>query len=73
MQEILLMAEQAARDLKINKFTDYWFDAGEKFHASKADSQWRFKKTLLDAWPPKYSNFRGVIKNDALSCAESIF
>lgn len=56
MQEILLTTEQLARYLKIDKFTLYRLVSQKKIPAFKVGSQWRFKKTMIDAWLEKNSN-----------------
>jgi len=56
MQEILLTTEQVADYLRIDKFTLYRLVSLKKIPAFKVGSQWRFKKTLIDAWLAKNSN-----------------
>jgi excisionase family DNA binding protein len=59
MQEILLTAEQVARYLRVDKFTDYRLIAQKKIPAFKVGNQWRFKEELLDDWLKKNSNLSG--------------
>ena len=58
MQEKLLTAEQVASYLKIDKFTVYRLVTQKKIPAFKVGNQWRFKKTMIDAWLMKNSNMR---------------
>lgn len=57
MQEKLLTAIQVAQYLKIDKFTVYRLVAQKKIPAFKVGNQWRFKRTLIDKWLMKNSNF----------------
>ncbi len=50
MQDALLTTEQVANYLKIDKFTVYRLVAQKKLPAFKVGNQWRFKRTLLEAW-----------------------
>ena len=50
MQEVLLTTDQVANYLKIDKFTVYRLVAQKKLPAFKVGNQWRFKRTLLEAW-----------------------
>jgi len=50
MQHVLLTTEQVANYLKIDKFTVYRLVAQKKLPAFKVGNQWRFKRTLLEAW-----------------------
>jgi len=50
MQEVLLTTQQVANYLKIDKFTVYRLVAQKKLPAFKVGNQWRFKRTLLEAW-----------------------
>ncbi len=50
MQEVLLSTQQVANYLKIDKFTVYRLVAQKKLPAFKVGNQWRFKRTLLEAW-----------------------
>ena len=56
MQENLLTADQVARYLKVDKFTIYRLVTQKKIPAFKVGNQWRFKKTILDAWLLRNSN-----------------
>lgn len=50
MQEILLTAEQIAQYLNVDKFTVYRLVTQGKIPAFKVGSQWRFKKSMVEAW-----------------------
>jgi excisionase family DNA binding protein len=50
MQDVLLTTGQVANYLKIDKFTVYRLVAQKKLPAFKVGNQWRFKRTLLEAW-----------------------
>ncbi|HEX9444934.1 MAG TPA: helix-turn-helix domain-containing protein [Candidatus Binatia bacterium] len=56
MQEKLLTTVQVARYLGVDKFTVYRLVTKKKILAFRVGSQWRFKKTLLDAWLMRNSN-----------------
>ena len=56
MQEKLLTTQQVARYLGVDKFTVYRLVTKKKILAFRVGSQWRFKKTLLDAWLMRNSN-----------------
>jgi excisionase family DNA binding protein len=56
MQENLLTADQVAHYLKVDKFTVYRLVSQKKIPAFKVGSQWRFKRTMIDAWLLKNSN-----------------
>lgn len=58
MQENLLTTEQVARYLKVDKFTVYRLVARKKIPAFRVGNQWRFKKSMLEAWLMKNSNIR---------------
>jgi len=58
MQENLLTAEQVAHYLKVDKFTVYRLVSQKKIPAFKVGSQWRFKRSMIDAWLVKNSNIR---------------
>lgn len=62
MQETLLTVEQIASYLKIDKFTVYRLVAQKDIPAFKVGNQWRFKRSLIDAWLTRNSNLRR--KND---------
>jgi len=50
MQDVLLTTGQVANYLRIDKFTVYRLVAQKKLPAFKVGNQWRFKRTLLEAW-----------------------
>jgi excisionase family DNA binding protein len=56
MQEVLLTTAQVAEYLKIDKFTVYRLVTQRNIPAFKVGSQWRFKKTMIDAWLKENSN-----------------
>jgi excisionase family DNA binding protein len=56
MQEVLLTTAQVAEYLKIDKFTVYRLVTQKNIPAFKVGSQWRFEKTMIDAWLLKNSN-----------------
>lgn len=56
MPEKLLTTDQVARYLKIDKFTVYRLVTQKKMPAFKVGNQWRFRKTMIDAWLMKHSN-----------------
>jgi len=56
MQERLLTTNQVANYLKVDKFTVYRLVAQKKIPAFRVGNQWRFKKTLIDAWLRQNSN-----------------
>jgi excisionase family DNA binding protein len=56
MPEKLLTTDQVARYLKIDKFTVYRLVTQKKIPAFKVGNQWRFRKTMIDAWLMKNSN-----------------
>jgi excisionase family DNA binding protein len=58
MQENLLTTEQIAKYLKVDKFTVYRLVTQKRIPAFKVGNQWRFKKTLIEAWLMTNSNFR---------------
>ncbi len=60
MQEDLLTTEQVARYLRVDKFTIYRLVAQRKLPAFRVGNQWRFKRTVVDAWLIKNSNMRTV-------------
>jgi excisionase family DNA binding protein len=62
MQEKLLTTEQVARYLGVDKFTIYRLVTRKKILAFRVGNQWRFKKTLVDAWLMKNSNVNGASK-----------
>ncbi|MBI1995155.1 MAG: helix-turn-helix domain-containing protein [Deltaproteobacteria bacterium] len=56
MQEILLTVEQVAGYLHVDKFTVYRLVAQKELPAFKVGNQWRFKRSLIDAWLMRNSN-----------------
>jgi excisionase family DNA binding protein len=58
MQENLLTTAQVARYLRIDKFTVYRLVAQRKIPAFRVGNQWRFKRSVIDAWLMKNSNIR---------------
>jgi len=50
VQEKLLSTDQLANYLKIDKFTVYRLVRQKKIPAFKVGNQWRFKKSMIDAW-----------------------
>jgi len=56
MQETLLTVEQVAGYLKVDKFTVYRLVAAKEMPAFKVGNQWRFKRSLIDAWLMRNSN-----------------
>ena len=60
MQENLLTTEQVAQYLKVDKFTVYRLVAQKKIPAFRVGNQWRFKKTMIEAWLMKNSNMRAA-------------
>jgi len=56
MQERLLTTNQVANYLKVDKFTVYRLVAQKKIPAFRVGNQWRFKKTMIDAWLRQNSN-----------------
>ena len=56
MQERLLTTIQVANYLKVDKFTVYRLVAQKKIPAFRVGNQWRFKKTMIDAWLRQNSN-----------------
>jgi excisionase family DNA binding protein len=57
MQENLLTAQQVARYLRVDIFTIYRLVTQKKIPAFKVGNQWRFKKSILEEWLLKNSNF----------------
>lgn len=58
MQEQMLTTEQVARYLKVDKFTVYRWVAKKKIPAFRVGNQWRFKRSIIEAWLMKNSNMR---------------
>jgi len=62
-QDVLLSSQEVARFLNINKFTVYRLVAQRKIPAFKVGSQWRFKKSMIEAWLRKNMNIAAT-RND---------
>lgn len=58
MQENLLTTDQLAEYLKVDKFTIYRLVARKKIPAFRVGNQWRFKRTMVEAWLMKNANIR---------------
>ena len=58
VQEILLSTEQVARYLKVDKLTVYRLVAGKKIPAFRVGNQWRFKRSMIEAWLMKNMNIQ---------------
>ena len=58
MQETLLTVEQVAGYLSVDKFTVYRLIAQKEIPAFKVGNQWRFKRSLIEAWLMRNSNVR---------------
>lgn len=58
MQENLLTTEQLARYLKVDKFTIYRLVTRKKIPAFRVGNQWRFKRSMIEAWLMKNSNMQ---------------
>ncbi len=58
MQDDLLTTTQVARYLKVDKFTVYRLISQKKIPAFRVGNQWRFRKSMLDAWLMKNLNSR---------------
>ena len=56
MQDNLLTTTQVARYLKVDKFTIYRLVAQKKIPAFRVGNQWRFRKSMIDAWLMKNLN-----------------
>ena len=56
MQENLLTTEQVAEYLRIDKFTVYRLVTQKKMPAFKVGNQWRFKKSMIEAWLKNHMN-----------------
>jgi len=56
MQENLLTTAQVAEYLKVDKFTVYRLVTQKNIPAFKVGNQWRFNKSMIDAWLLKNSN-----------------
>jgi excisionase family DNA binding protein len=62
VRETLITVEQVASYLSVDKFTVYRLIAQKEIPAFKVGNQWRFKRSLIDAWLMRNSNVRR--KND---------
>ncbi|HTM08921.1 MAG TPA: helix-turn-helix domain-containing protein [Verrucomicrobiae bacterium] len=58
MQGNLLTTTQVARYLRVDKFTIYRLVAQKKIPAFRVGNQWRFRKSMIDAWLMKNLNSR---------------
>jgi len=58
VRETLITVEQVAGYLSVDKFTVYRLIAQKEIPAFKVGNQWRFKRSLIDAWLMRNSNFR---------------
>ena len=58
VQEILLSTEEVARYLQVDKFTVYRLVAGKKIPAFRVGNQWRFKRSMIEAWLIKNMNIQ---------------
>lgn len=58
MQENLLTTKQLARYLKVDKFTIYRLVTRKKIPAFRVGNQWRFKRSMIEAWLMKNSNMQ---------------
>ncbi|HXK27364.1 MAG TPA: helix-turn-helix domain-containing protein [Candidatus Binatia bacterium] len=58
MRETLITVEQVAGYLSVDKFTVYRLIAQKEMPAFKVGNQWRFKRSLIDAWLVRNSNVR---------------
>lgn len=65
MQENLLTTEQVAQYLRIDKFTLYRLVTQGKIPAFKVGTQWRFKRSMVEAWLESNMNtgWRGKSSN----------
>ena len=65
MQENLLTTEQVAQYLRIDKFTVYRLVTQGKIPAFKVGTQWRFKRSMVEAWLESNMNtgWRGKSSN----------
>jgi excisionase family DNA binding protein len=62
-QDVLLSSQEVARFLNINKFTVYRLVAQRKIPAFKVGNQWRFKKSMIEAWLRKNMNIAATRNN----------
>jgi len=61
--ESLLTLEQVARYLNIDKFTVYRLITQKKIPAFKVGNQWRFKRSMINAWLMAKSNIQKMKSN----------
>jgi excisionase family DNA binding protein len=54
-----LTTKEVARYLRVNQYTVYRLVSQKKLPAMKIGSQWRFKRSVLEAWLAKQLNFPG--------------
>ena len=54
----LLTTVQVARYLKVDKFTVYRLVSQKKIPAFRVGNQWRFKRSMIDAWLMKNMNIQ---------------
>lgn len=58
VRETLITVEQVASYLSVDKFTVYRLIAQKEIPAFKVGNQWRFKRSLIDAWLMKNLNVK---------------
>jgi excisionase family DNA binding protein len=58
VRETLLTVEQIADYLSVDRFTVYRLIAQKEIPAFKVGNQWRFKRSLIDAWLKRNANVR---------------
>ena len=58
MAKPLLTTEQVARYLRVDKFTVYRLIYQKKTPAFRVGNQWRFKRSMIDAWLMKNMNIQ---------------
>jgi excisionase family DNA binding protein len=56
VRETLITVEQVAGYLSVDKFTVYRLIAQKEMPAFKVGNQWRFRRSLIDAWLIRNSN-----------------
>jgi excisionase family DNA binding protein len=57
-QNAFLTTEEVAEYLRVDKYTIYRLVSQKKLPAFKVGSQWRFKRTVLEAWLKRNTNTR---------------
>jgi excisionase family DNA binding protein len=67
MQENLLRTDQVAEYLGVDKFTVYRLVSQKRIPAFKVGNQWRFNKSMIDAWLAQNSNIDGTKSDDSSS------